>query len=134
MSQQSREEYNYVVGFVRATWGGLIDGAAVHNHERTICLEVDHSKPITLERCAEIMSKARKLSGRDLAMISIRRSIYSVTPGNECGDHAETCYMDKRWDYTASTNSMATYDRGEPVCYNDDGVICTDQAALYDSL
>lgn len=128
------EEHNYVVGFVRAAWGGLVDGAAVHNPDRTIRLAVDHSKPITLARCAEILSKARVLSGRDLVMISIRRSVYDVTPGNELGDHAETCYMDKRWDYTAATNSLVIYDRGEPVYANDDGVICTDQAALYDSL
>lgn len=134
MTKEIRVEHNYVVGFVRATWGGLVDGAAVYNPERTIRLEVDHSKPITLDRCAEIMSKARELSGRELVMISIRRSIYSKTPGNECGDFAETCYMDKKWDYTASTNSMVIYDRGEPVYANDDGAICTDQAALYDSL
>lgn len=130
----SKTENNYVVGFVRAAWGGLIDGASVHNPDRTIRLEIDYSKPVTLARCAEIMTKARELSGRDLAMISIRRSIYSVTPGNEPGDHAETCYMDKKWDYTAANNSMVIYDRGEPVYANDDGAICTGQAALYDSL
>lgn len=129
----SREEFNYVVGFVRTPYG-LRDGQTVTNPENTIRLEIDHSRPITLDRCAHILSKARELSGRDLAMISIHRSIFSKTPGNECGDFPETCYLDKRWDFYPDTNSLMIYDRGEPVYSNDNGQVCTDQVALYDSM
>jgi hypothetical protein len=128
----TREEFNFVVGFVR-TPHGLRDGKTVTNPEKTIRLTVDHSKPITLERCARILDEACKLSGRNLAMISIYHSIYSKTAGNN-GDVAETCYLDKRWDYYPDTNSLLIYDRGEPVYANDNGVICTNQAAIYDSM
>jgi hypothetical protein len=129
----AREEFNFVVGFVRTPYG-LRNGRTVMTPDKTI--KLNHSKPITLARCARILvlDEARKLSGRDLAMISIRRSIYSKTPGNECGDFAETCYLDKRWDYYPDTNSLLIYDRGELVYANDNGQVCTNQAALYDSM
>lgn len=128
-----REEFNYVVGFIRTEYG-LRDGQTVTNPENTIRLEIDHSGPITLDRCSRILKKARELSGRDLAMISIHRSIFSKTPGNECADFPETCYLDKRWDFYPDTNSLLIYDRGEPVYSNDNGQVCTDQVALYDSM
>jgi len=132
-NQNGVEEFNFVVGFTRVDTHGLRDGRTVMSPDKTVKLAVDHSEPITLERCARILEEARKLSGRNLAMISIRRSIYSMTPDND-GDSAETCYLDKRWDYYPDTNSLLIYDRGEPVYANDNGVICTDQAAIYDSM
>lgn len=128
-----KQEFNFVVGFVEDNRQGLlIDGRTIYNPEKTIRLEIDYSKSITLQRCAEIMAAARKLSGRDLAMISIRHSIYSKSPDNECGDFPETCYLDKHYDYDARTNSLTIYDRGVPVYANDNGVVCRDQVALFD--
>ena len=127
------EEFNFVVGFI-LVGRNIVDGRAVINPQKSIRLQIDHTIPITLVRCAEIMQVARQLSGRPLAYISIRRSIYTVTPGNECSDWAEDCLMDKKWNYDSHTNSLEIFDRGEPVYANNNGSICRDQAALYDCL
>lgn len=123
-----RQEYNYVMGFDNQS------GKAVMSPDETVKLIIDHSKPITLKRAKEIFKAACELSGRDLYKISIELSAYSKTPGNECGDAAEECLIDKKWVYTLKTNSLVIWDKGEPVYANDNGVICTDQVALYDTL
>lgn len=127
------QEFNYVMGYAKGKFGE-ISGLAVTNPERTVGLVVDHSTPITLKRAKMIFDKARELSGRDLTSIQICLSVYTKTPGNEYGDHDEECLVDKKWNYTAATNSLVIWDKGVPVYANDNGVVCTDQAALYDSL
>lgn len=116
--------YNYVLG----------DGAAVCSPDGKTRLTVDHSQPITLARCATIYAAACKLSGRTYKRLSIRLFVYSVTPGNEYGDGPETCYVVKAWNYDPHRNSLVIWDKGKPVYANDDGVICRDQDALYDTL
>ena len=127
------QEFNYVMGYAKGEFGES-SGFAVSNPENTVRLAVDHSTPITLKRAKVIFDKARDLSGRDLTSIEICLSVYTKTPGNDCGDHSEECLVDKKWYYTAKTNSLVIWAKGMPVYANDNGVVCTDQAALYDSL
>jgi hypothetical protein len=121
---ETTQTHNYVLG----------DGVVVRSPDGKTRLTVDHSESITLARCATIYAAACTLSGRTYKRLSIRLSVYSVTPGNECGDGPETCYVDKHWDYDPHRNSMVIWDKGQPVYANDNGVICRDQDALYDTL
>jgi hypothetical protein len=122
MEQIEREEHNYVIGWDVGPHG-LCNGRAVINPEKTIRLGVDYSKPVTLERCRAILQTANEISGRNLGVIELRHSIYSKTPGNECGDFAETCYLDKTYRYDPKANSLTIFDRGECVYSNENGQI-----------
>lgn len=117
-----KQTFNFVIG----------DGRLVVSADGRVRLAVDHSRPITHKRCAAILLAARELAGRNIQRISIHHSVFSRTAGNECGDWAETCYLDKRYDYDGL--SLIVWDRGQPVYANDNGAICRDQAALWDSL
>ena len=137
MGTVEHEEFNFVVGWENGGGRNLVNGMTVMNPEKTIRLQVDYDRPVTLERCREILDKARELSGRDLVGIDLHHSIYDKTPGNECGDFAETCHLDKKYRYLSRDNSLTIFDRGEPVYTNENGVITRgDDAAVayYDSL
>jgi hypothetical protein len=128
------QEFNYVVGFVANTKGEPVSGFAVMTPDKKTKLIVDHSQPITLARCKEILAKAKEVSGRDLIYIKINLSKFTKTPGNECADFAEQCLFDKSYHYDSRNNSLMIYKNGDPVYANDNGTICKDQAALFDSM
>jgi hypothetical protein len=107
------------------------DGITVFTPDNKTKLTIDHSRPITLIRCREILKAACILSERDIKKITICYSQYSKTPG---GDHAEQCFFDKKWEYDSTNNSLLIWENGTPVYSNDNGAITQDQAAIYDSL
>lgn len=122
MEQIEREENNYIIGWEVGPHG-LCDGYVVCNPEKTVRLAVNYAEPVTLTRCAALFKKAVEFSGRNLGLIELHHSIYSKTPGNECGDFAETCYLDKTYRFDPKANSLTIFDRGECVYSNENGQI-----------
>ena len=123
------QTFNFVLGYVHGE-----AAYTVTNPEKTIRLAVAMDRgPITVDRCKEVLKKAKSLSGRNLYAIEINHHVYEQTPGND-GDHSERCLSSKRYRYNAEENSLVIFDRDEPIYANDNGIICRDQAALFDSL
>lgn len=118
-----KQELNFVTG----------NGETIISPDRKIRLTIDYLRPVTLVRCKEILRAAERLSGRTLTKISLYHAIYSKSPGNECGDWAETCYLNMRYDYDLASNSLVIFKDNEPIYANDNGAICRDAVALMDS-
>jgi hypothetical protein len=115
----------FVIGWCKKESGSVVraSGAPLGHEGMHLNLRVDMSEQITFKRCSEIMAIARTMSGRDLYRIEIKDSEYTVTPGNECDDFAETCLRDKSYVYDAQNNCLTISDKGRIVYINEDGDI-----------
>jgi len=113
------KEYNIVLG----------DGSAVWNKDKSVRLVIDHSKPITLQRCKQIYEVACQLAGRQFKKISILHTIME-TPEDIEAEIPVIYHRDKRWDYYPDKNALFIYDKGELVYANENGRICSDPVAL----
>lgn len=133
-TRPNTETFNFVVGYYKDV-NGISRGETVSGIHEGVekRLVVDHSRPVTLVRCSEILKTAEKLMQRELTKIEICWSVFSKSEGN-CSDCAEECFEDKKYVYTKSSNSLVIWDKDTPVYANDNGQICRDQAALCDSL
>lgn len=126
------QEFNFITGYAKnrirdQNWNGTLSVGSQN-------IQIDYSKPVTLERCKKILERCEKETGREYSRIELNHAIYSKTDGNELGDYPEQTFLDKKYVYDAIENSLLIYDRGEPVYANDNGAICNDHAALCDSL
>jgi len=130
MGAVEKQTFNYVFGYDRETGNGSV----ILSPDKKTRLAVDHSGPVTLARCREILKKGEKLSGRTFSKIKIVHQVFTKTPGNECGDFPEKCLYDKVFTYNLDENEMMIFEKGEPVYCNSDGVISRDQVALYDNM
>jgi hypothetical protein len=110
-------------------------GRTVFSPDGKTRLEVDHSRPITLARCAEIHAKACALAQQALGTITIKLSVYECdcTPA-DLMDCTHRPVVAKSWVFTPRHNSLVVWDRDTPVYANDNGRICRDQVALADTL
>jgi hypothetical protein len=86
---------------------------------------------VTLAKCKEVSDKIREY-GHNPTKLWFVLSIYTETPGNECMDFPEECLLDKEVYYFVKENRMEIWEKKELVYENNDGVICTDRAALAD--
>lgn len=128
MISVNTQEFNYVTANGRTVMRENDDSSKTR-------FIIDHSRPVTLDRCREILKKVRDfLKDESIIRISIHRSIFSKTPGNELGDFPEKLFMDKRWDFDSEKNSLLIWNEGTPVYANENGVICRDLEALCDTL
>lgn len=73
--------------------------------DRSVSLSIDHSRPVTLARCSEILNSARMLSGRDLVEIDICHGVYSLTIF-DCG---EPFYANENGTITRSDDAAVSY-------------------------
>lgn len=91
---------------------------------------VDDSKPITLERMREVYDFCCKAAGETLGSIQINMAAYE--PGDY--DGANPRLWRKTYQFDPKLNSLLIIEDGIPIYANDDGIVCTDTDALYDSL
>lgn len=91
---------------------------------QVVNMHIDPDEPITLRRCAELLSEGERLTGNIYSSITIRE--YT-------GEDME-CKLLKTYDYCKSQNRLRIWADGLPIYENWDGQICKDRDALADCL
>lgn len=104
------QSHNYVMGYA-LNEHGVLWGDLVCSQDGGTKLTVDHSRPMTLDRCAVIMISARAMSARPLTKISIHLYTSAKAPGDLDSDPT-IVLADWRWDYDPASLSVVAYCRG----------------------
>lgn len=86
---------------------------------------------VTLEQCQRIVKNIRKF-GYEPKKLHFLLSIYTETPGNDCGDFPEECLLNRDVYYYVGQNTLMIWENGRPVLQNVNGDINDDQDALAD--
>lgn len=86
---------------------------------------------VTIEKCREIVTNLANYHCHP-KKVCIDLSIFTSTPGNECGDFPEECLLNKKVFYDVKKDKMLIWQDENPVYENDHGVICDDPVTLAD--
>jgi len=104
---------------------------AENKEARLPCKTEIEDNIITLEKCQDIVNKVKE-HGFGPTKLHFFLSVYTETKGNECGDFAEECLLNRDVYYYVEGNTLMVWEHGKPVLQNVNGIINTDQGALAD--
>lgn len=86
---------------------------------------------VTMENCHEAVKRLKELNCFP-KKLEFLLSIFTKSNGNEYGDFAEECLLDKRVKYDVEENRMTIWENKELVYENNNGIVCDDKVALAD--
>jgi hypothetical protein len=86
---------------------------------------------VTLEHCQRVTEKIQQ-AGHKPKKLQFMMSIYTETPGNDCGDFPEECLLNRNIYYYVEGNTLMIWEHGKPILQNINGDINDDQDALAD--
>ena len=109
-----RERVTTVQAWEKNDFGGIHSGRAVQG------LDVDCDKPITVSMCADLLTKAHSIDGRDICAITIHCTEYAHDAHNfnEC---ALPILRDDKYHYDVKRNTLIITKMGKVVYANIDG-------------